>query len=451
MTRSLPPGTSLTIVTADEPGYESARAAGNLAADQRPVAVALPRTAAEVAEAVRLAAASRLRIAVQGTGHDAAPLGSLDSTLLIRTGEMREVCIVPAARLAKVAAGAVWPDVVGPAAERGLIPLAGWLPDIGVVGHALGGGLSWLARRYGLAVESVLAAEVVTADGRRRRVDATHDAELFWALRGGGCDFVAVTALEIRLYPADRATAGALLFPLDRAAAVLDAWRRWIPGLPDELTSCARLLRFPRLPEFPAALRGGSFAVVEVAHLAPVAATAALVAPLRAVGPIMDTVGPATPADLLALRMDPPAPVPRLADGMVLGSLPVAAVEALLDAAGTASGSPLLSVELRQLGGALTRRSPGAGALGGLAGEVALFAAGMVPDSAATVEVRAGIQRVLAALRPWRAKRDYLELRRGPDGPARFFPPETLDRLRAVRNAYDPTGLFRSNHPITVS
>ncbi|WP_188194121.1 FAD-binding oxidoreductase [Nonomuraea sp. SYSU D8015] len=439
---------ALSVVRAGEPGYDEARTAWNLAVDQRPAAVAMPRDARETAEAVRWAAAAGLRVNVQGTGHNAAPLGSLSDTLLIRTSGMREVTISPAAQVARVTAGAMWSDVVAPAAEHGLTPLAGSSHDVGVVGYTLGGGISWLARRHGLAANSVLAAEVVTADGRLRRVDAAHDPELFWALRGGGGDFAAVTALDIRLYPIQQLTAGVLFFPMERAAEVLDAWRGWLPGTPDELTSCGRLLRFPPIPDIPEPLRGGAFCAIELVHMGSPDATDELIAPLRKLGPLMDTVSPATPMDVLAMHMDPPGPVPALGDGATLAELPAEALKALLDAAGPAADVPLMSVELRHLGGAMGRRPAGAGALGLLDAEFALYAVGVVADPAMKDGVEGAVRHVLEAVAPWRAAQDYLNFRDTSAAPDHFFDPGTLERLRAVKNTYDPAGLFRSNHPI---
>ena len=140
---------------------------------------------------------------------------------------MRGVEIDAEARRARVAAGALWLEVTEPASEHGLAPLAGSSPDVGVVGYALGGGVSWLARKHGLAANSVLAIEIVTADGRLRRVDADHDPDLFWALRGGGGSFGVVTAMEIALYPVPELYAGAMWWPWERAAEVMHAWREW--------------------------------------------------------------------------------------------------------------------------------------------------------------------------------------------------------------------------------
>jgi len=138
---------------------------------------------------------------VQGTGHNAHPLGDLIDTILVKTHRMTGVAIDPVARRAGVAAGALWADVTVAPGEHGLAPLAGSSPDVGVVGYTLGGGIGWLGRKYGLPANSVLAVEIVTAGGEIVRADRVQEPELFWALRGGGGNFGVVTALEFALYP----------------------------------------------------------------------------------------------------------------------------------------------------------------------------------------------------------------------------------------------------------
>ena len=154
-------------------------------------------------------------------------------------------------------------------AEHGLAALAGSAPDVGVAGYTLGGGISWLARSHGLAANSVVAIEVVTADGVLRRVDETHEPELFWALRGGGGSFGVVTAIEFRLYPITEVYAGVLFFPSTAPAEVLEAWRQWLPSVPDSVTSVGRILRFPPIPDLPPYLSGQSYVVVEAACQLP--------------------------------------------------------------------------------------------------------------------------------------------------------------------------------------
>jgi FAD/FMN-containing dehydrogenase len=195
-----------------------------------------------------------LPVAAQGTGHNAAAMASLEQTVLVKTAALREVEIDAAARRARVGAGVVWAEVTGPASEHGLAPLAGSSPDVGVVGYTLGGGLSWLSRRHGLAANSVVAVEVVTADGRVVRADRDHERELFWALRGGGGSFGVVTAIEFALYPAPHVYGGALLWPWQRAAEVLDRYVERCRTAPDVISTSARVLQVPPLPD----VRGGA-------------------------------------------------------------------------------------------------------------------------------------------------------------------------------------------------
>src|SRR4051794_39354050 len=251
------------IVLPDADDWDEARAAWNLAVDQRPAAVVLPESGEDVAATVRFAARNGLRVALQGTGHNAGPLGPLGGTILVKTHRMRGVQIDPVRRLARVEAGALWMDVAAAAAPYGLAGLAGSSPDVGVVGYTLGGGLSWLGRKHGLAANSVVSVEVVTADGDLRVVDAQNDPELFWALRGGGGSFAAVTAIEFRLLEIREVFAGMLVWPLADASRVLHAWREWTETVPDEVTTSARLLRVPPLPDIPAAVRGRELVVID--------------------------------------------------------------------------------------------------------------------------------------------------------------------------------------------
>jgi len=184
-------GTLRTAVTGDvfapgDHGYDEARQAWNLATDERPAVVVMAGSAADVVHAVRFARSRGMRIAPQGTGHGAAPLEPLQDAMLLRTVRMRGVRIDPAARAARAEAGAVWQDVTVPAGEHGLAALAGSSANVGVTGYTLGGGMGWLARRYGLAASSVTAADIVTPDGHLRRADAGHDPDLLWAVKGGG-------------------------------------------------------------------------------------------------------------------------------------------------------------------------------------------------------------------------------------------------------------------------
>src|SRR3954469_10023079 len=254
--RTLRALSSGTIVAVGEPGYDEARMAWNLAADQRPAAVAMPWNETDVAFAIGFARDAGLRVNVQGTGHNAMPLGDLGDTLLIRTSHMRGVELDVAGRRARVEAGALWEDVVPRAVEHGLTALHGSSPDVGIAGYSLGGGIGYMARKYGLQANSVTAIELVTADGELLRADATTEPDLFWALRGGGGNFGVVTALEFDLLPIDSVYGGMLLWPADDAERVIGRWAEWTRELPDEITSMARILRVPDMDGVPDILRG---------------------------------------------------------------------------------------------------------------------------------------------------------------------------------------------------
>jgi FAD/FMN-containing dehydrogenase len=391
-----------------------------------------------------------LRIAPQGTGHNASPLGPLEDTILLKTERMRGVHIDPEQRLARVEAGAVWLEVVEAAAPHGLAALAGSSPDVGVVGYTLGGGMSFIGRKYGLSANAVRAIELVTADGRSVRVDREHEPDLFWALRGGGGSFGVVTAIELELFEIDHAYAGVLFYPIERGSEVLHAWSELTQSdaVPDELTTVGRFLRLPPIPNIPEELRGKSFVIVEAYHVGDRAQADQLLAPLRALGPINDTIATVPIPALSHLHMDPEQPVPGVGDGLMLAELQTAAVDAFVEAAGEPAEFPLLTVELRHLGGALGRPHASHGALSSIDAQYSLFGAGMVPVPELEARVRAQLQAVKAALGPWTASHMYLNFAEAEGDPARFWTEQAYHRLRRIKAAVDPDDLIRSNHPI---
>jgi FAD binding domain len=438
------------VVLPEHGRWDEARRAWNLAVDQSPAAVVFPESADDVAAAVHLAVHFGLQIAAQGTGHNAGPLGYLGDTLLIKTERMRGIEIDPVARVARVEAGALWIEVVEAAARHGLAALAGSSPDVGVVGYTLGGGLSWLGRKYGLAANNVEAIELVTADGSWLRADRGNEPDLFWAMRGGGGNFGVVTALEIRLFPISEVYAGLLWWPIERGAEVMHAWHALTEnGLPEELTTVGRYLQLPPLTEIPEPVRGKSFVVVEAIHLGDPAQADELLRPLRALGPINDTIATIPVQALSHLHMDPEEPVPGIADGSVLSHLDERAIGELERVAGAASGSPLLSVEVRHLGGELARARPQHGALSSIEGDYVMFAVGVTPTPEAHVAVSRHVEVVKQALVPWTARHMYLNFAETTRSADSFWSEQAYARLRRIKAAVDPTGRMHANHPIT--
>ena len=435
------------VVTSSDSAWDATRQVFNLAMDLSPAAVALPLDVSDVVAAVDHARVSGLRVAPQATGHNADAYGSLDDTLLVDVRELQEISIDVPARRVRVGAGVKWERVAPGLSEHGLAALHGSSPDVGVAGYSLGGGMGWLARKYGLQANSVTAIELVTAEGRTRRVDAEHEPELFWALRGGNGNFGVVTAIEFAVYPVEELYAGVMFFPFERAAEVLHAWTELGPTLPDEMMSWASLLQFPDAPFVPEPVRGGSFTVVYGAFLGTEPEGRDLLRPVRDLGPAMDSFAMVPPGALSTMAMDPPDPLPFVPATAVLGDLPAAGVDELVAAVGPESGSPLAMVELRQLGGALGRHAPGAGARATLPGSLVLMALGVPENEESEATVRAYLESLDRAVDPYRVG-DYANFVMEPTDASRFFDPDTWARLRQVKAAYDPGDLFRGNHHI---
>ena len=429
--------------------FDQARRAWNLAVDQQPAAVIFPETAEDVAVAVRFAAERGQRVAAQGTGHGAATLGPLNDTILVKTERMRGLTIDPVERVARAEAGVLSGEVVRAAAQYGLAPLTGSSADVGVVGYTLGGGLSLLGRRYGLAANNVRAIELVTAEGRIVRADRETERDLFWALRGGGGSFGVVTAIELELVPITHAYAGILWYPIERAPEVLHTWRSLThANPPDELTTIGRFLNLPPIPEIPEPVRGKSFVVVETVHVGDPATADELLAPLRALAPVNDTIDIVPPPALLDLFLEPEQPVPAVGDGLTLAGLPPAAIDTLVDVAGADAAFPLLSVEVRHLEGELGRDRPGNGALSSIEAKYLMYAVGIAPTPEAESVVRDQVRTVKEAMAPWADRLMYLnfaETRRPTDI---LWTAPALERLRAVKTTVDPDNLLRANHTI---
>jgi FAD/FMN-containing dehydrogenase len=433
------------VAAPGDESYETARLAWNLTAQQRPAVVVVPDRADDVLAAVSFAREHGLRVAAQGTGHNAMPLGEAEDVVLVKTHKMRGVEIDVENRVARVEAGALWKDVTGPASEHGLAALAGSSPDVGVVGYSLGGGIGWLARKLGLQTNSVTAIELVTADGRLVRADEHEHSDLFWALRGGNGNFGVVTAMEFRLYALESIVGGAMLWPAERAREVLHAWREWTATAPDEVTTSARIMNIPDMEGVPDLVRGRSLVIIDGAVVGSVEEADAILAPLRALAPEVDMFGPVPPVALSYIHMDPEDPVPGASTTALLGALPAEAVDAMIE--GFETSPLLLLAELRHVGGELGRVRQAHGALAKLDGDYLFFAGGVsVPEIAEPL--REQLDAAKAALAPYANGREYSNFKEQATDPASFFGPATYARLRAVKSVYDPGNLFRANHEI---
>ena len=440
------------VATPADSDWDAARAAWNLAADQRPAAVAFAESADDVARVVTFASQRDLRVAGQGTGHGAAALGALDDTILLKTERMRDVQVDADSETARVEAGVLAEELAAAAQAEGMCFLPGSSPNVGVAGFTLGGGLSWLGRRYGFACNRVNAIEVVTAEGEGRRVDSDNDPDLFWALRGGGGGYAIVTALHLDLIPIADVYAGTLILPAELGADALRAYRDWAASVSDDVTSIGRFLRPPPIPDVPEPLRDRPLLTLGASCIGSQEEGEATIAPLREIGePIMDTFGQIPAAGLSRIHMDPEPPVPALGHHAVLAELPDDAIDTLVGAAGPDAGSPLLLAEVRQLGGALARADEGGGALPALDADFVMLAIGtpMTPELGQAIP--AALDRLHQAMRPWAAPGGYFNFAERPCDVDAILPAETCSRLAEVKRRWDPDDRIQANHALSLA
>ncbi|MFI6817196.1 FAD-binding oxidoreductase [Nonomuraea sp. NPDC050328] len=419
------------VLLAGQDGFDQAARAWNLAVAQQPAAVVEAADAQDVAALVRFAREAGLVVAAQPNGHGAN--GNATGAIVLRTDRLDDLRVDPDTRTARAGAGVKWGAVLTEAAKHGLVALAGSSPVVSVAGLTLGGGVSWFGRKYGWSADSVLAFEVVTAEGELARVTAGTDPDLFWALRGGGGDYALVTAIEFRLHPAPVLYGGRMVWPGTQAAPLLDLFREVTATAPDELALWYSVVQFPGQDPM---------AVLDLTYLGDAAEAAELLRPFEALGaPVHDSRGLISAADLGAITAEPTDPSPGKARALLLDSLDdVPAV--LLDQ----PLAPLVGFQVRHLGGAFAQ--PSDSPHGPLTEPYLLYLLGVVfsPDIAPVLDAR---QRAVAdALATHAGPRKPYTYLSGTDRAADAFSPDSLERLRQIKQARDPHGLIRANFPV---
>ncbi|MDT0156905.1 FAD-binding oxidoreductase [Microbacterium sp. ARD32] len=435
------------VLTPQDDGFAQECSGFDLALAHSPELVLGAASEADVRAGVRFAARFGLTVRVQATGHGIGIPAA--GGMLITTTRMRGVRVDPVQRTAIVQAGCRWRDVIDAAASHGLAALNGSSTDVGVVGYTLGGGLSPLGRAFGFTSDLVRRLRLVDAAGEVHVIDAQHEPETFWALRGGKCEIGVVTELEFELLDLPGFYGGGLFFAGEHIADVLEAFRTWSAGLPDESCASVAILRLPPLPDVPEPLRGVPVAHLRFIHVGDPVRGAELVAPMRACAPLLiDAVGAMPYRDIAAVHRDPEQPMPVWDAGTLLTAFPAEAAEAMLEAAGSGRPSPLTIVELRQLGGALAR--PVDSAVGGRDAAFAVTVIGVCPPGAGDAVEAAGLL-LLDALAPWSsggANINFQGARTAADAIRRAWPAATVTRLLRVKQQWDPDRRFRFGHSL---
>lgn len=434
------------VILPEDERYDEARLAHNLSIDHHPALIVAATCAADVVAAVRFARQQGLGIAAQSTGHG-IPV-AVDDAMLILTGQLNSLEIDPVARTARMGAGLRWDEVLAEAQQHGLAPLLGSSPLVGVVGYTLGGGLGWLARKHGIAADSVVSIDLVTAAGEELHVSAGEHSDLFWALRGGGGAFGIVTRLEVRLFPVRSVYGGSLIYPGELTRAVMQRYRDWIATLPEEMTSSVKIINFPPMPQVPEVFRGKSFVLVHGCYAGPAEAGAALVQSWRDWHtPVMDDFGEMPFAQVAKISNDPVDASPSKVTGAWMRELSDAAIDTIIAYAKPQATLPSLTMlEVRHVGGAMGRAPADFNAFSHRDAPLLLFALGITPSPESVSAMRAYTDAMLRDLGPALTGGVYMNfvgLQEARDRTRDGFDAGVFERLQALKARYDPENCLR--------
>jgi FAD/FMN-containing dehydrogenase len=444
------------LVLPSSPGYDAARRIWNGAIDRHPACIARCIGAADVVAAVRFAREHELEIAVRGGGHNVAGTAVCDDGVVIDLSAMRAVCVDPAGRTAWVQGGALWGDVDRETQAYGLATTGGIIGHTGVAGLTLGGGIGFLMRKHGLAVDNLLAAEVVSAEGSILGASADEHPDLFWALRGGGGNFGVVTSFRFSLHPVGPTVmAGPVFWAADDTADVLRFYRDFAAEAPDELGSVVRLGTVPPLPVIPEHLHWRPAVSVACCYAGAVEDGERAVRALRRFGrPLVDLLSPRAYAAFQGGLDD------TVLHGWHyywkatdLAGLSADVIAVIADHA-FAAGSPRSYSAMFHLGGAVARVPRDATAYAGrdVAHHFVIDAVSLPGEPAAHSAAEAAwARRFLEALQPHRAGGVYVNFLDADDGPSRVreaYGDQIYRRLAQVKARYDPDNTFHHNKNI---
>src|SRR5579859_319032 len=338
--------------------YDEARAIWNGMVDARPALIARCGSADDVVAAVNLTRDSGLPLAVRGGGHSVAGLSTCEGGVVIDLSLMRTVTADPERRVAVAGPGATWADYDAATTAHGLASTGGLISTTGVAGLTLGGGIGWLQRKYGLACDNLVAAEVITADGSTIRASSEQNPHLLWGLRGGGGNFGIVSRFEFSLHPVSTVLGGLMLFSLDDGHRVLRAFGDWAAELPDEASMLAAVITAPPEPFVPADIVGQKVVGVVGCWCGDLDKGGAVLEPLRSLRPLVDVFSP-MPYPALQQMLDGSAP-PGLRNYFRGGYAPELSND-LIDvvlAHGARMPSPMSAIHLHHMGGAVDRAGP---------------------------------------------------------------------------------------------
>lgn len=430
------------VLVADDAGYDDARRVWNGMIDRRPAVIARCRSTGDVRAAVVFARAAGLPVAVRGGGHSAAGFAVCDGGLVVDLTEMRAVQVDAEQRIAQAQGGATWADFDRAAAHHGLATTGGAISTTGIAGLTLGGGIGWLMRKYGLACDNLIEAEVVTADGNVVNASEDENGDLLWALRGGGGNFGVVTRFTFRLHPVGEVSGGMLVHPADRARDMLRFYRSATANAPDELAVFAGLMTSPE---------GQPISAMVLCHCGEEEQADRDLKEVRTFGPPIADLVARKPYSEHQQMLDEGFPhgLQVYWKAHFLKDLNDEVIDTVVDHFGRVT-SPLSAILFEQLGGAVARADRDAAAVTfrDAPYNLAIISRWLDPSEANThIEWTRGL---FDALRPWATGVyvNYLGVGDDPERVNSAYDKETFERLGALKKRYEPDNVFRFNQNI---
>ena len=434
------------VITAKDDQYDRARTVFYGGIDRRPAMIVRAAAAADVATVISLARETGLELAVRSGGHSVAGHSVSDGGIVLDLSEMRGLEIDPGQRTAWVESGLTAGEYTNAAATYGLATGFGDTGSVGIGGITLGGGVGYLVRKYGLTIDDLLAAEIITADGQIRHLDADTHPDLFWAIRGGGGNFGVVTRFQFRLHEVKTVVGGMLILPA--TPDVIAGFLAEAAAAPDELSGIANIMTAPPMPFLPAEVHGKLIVMAMLVYAGDTEAGERVITPFRALAkPLADMIRPMPYPEIYPPDEAGYHPV-AAARTMFLDTVDRSVAETILDHI-QASTAMMAVTQLRVLGGAMARVPVDATAFAHRHSRIMANLAALYAQPEEKDVHEAWMSRFAAAIQQsdTGAYANFL----GDEGEARVrvaYPGATWDRLAAIKAQYDPTNLFRLNQNI---
>lgn len=439
------------LIRSSDAGYDQHRKVWNGSIDRRPGLIARCTGAADVLAAVRFARKHELLTAVRAGGHSFPGHSTCDGGIVIDLGLMKGIRVDPEARTARVQAGVLLGELDREAQAFGLAVPAGIVTHTGVAGLTLGGGTGWIQRKYGLTIDNLRSVDLITADGQFVKASEKENPDLFWGVRGGGGNFGIVTEFEYDLNPlGPQVIAGPIFWPMEEAPKVLRFYRDWIAGCPDELMTIVLQRKAPSLPTVPPELVGKPVLVIGACYAGPVEAGERVIQPLKSFGsPVLDLC---KPKSFVAHQASFDASFPHgwwyYVRSCDVAGLNDDIIDIMADY-GHRIVSPITSVALWQMGGAVARVGEGETAFNGRQAGFTFNINGNSMSADGFEAERAWARAYWSSLAPYHTS-VYVNflMEEGEERIRQAYGPAKYDRLKSLKRKYDPTNFFRLNQNI---